>query len=226
MTTIQNMQGAIFDMDGTLIDSLGVWEIIWDAFKNNLKNGEAFNITESDDKKVRTMTLKNAMEYIHSIYSVGESGKELLEAAEATTANYYTNTVRLKEGVLEFLEYCLKNNIKMCIASATDIRLLNIVIEHCNIKKYFAHIISCAETGKGKDKPDIYLKALSLLGTDKDNTWVFEDSHVAIETARGIGLKTVGIYDKYNFGFDKIMKTATLCIREGGTLKKLIKENL
>ena len=70
--------------------------------------------------------------------------------------------------------------------------------ENSNIEKYFIDIVSCADMGKGKDEPDVYLKALEVLGTSIDNTWIFEDSHVAIKTAAALGMKTVGIYDKNN----------------------------
>ena len=111
---------------------------------------------------------------------------------------------------------------KMCIASATDIELIKIAVKHCNIGKYFTDILSCAEIGKGKDKPDIYLKALESLGTSTYETCIFEDSHIAICTANKMGIKTVGIYDKYNYGQDEIRKTATVYIAEGDSLKNLM----
>ena len=95
----------------------------------------------------------------------------------------------------------------MCIASATDIELIKIAIKHCNIEKYFNDILSCAEIGKGKDKPDIYIKAQECLGTKTEETCIFEDSHIAINTADKLGMKTVGIYDKYNYGQEEIKKS-------------------
>ena len=216
-----NIEGAIFDMDGTLIDSLCVWQIIWDEFENKFLNGAKFNIKDSDNKKVRTMTLKDAMEYLHSEYSIGVNGEELLNEAEKIIANFYASRVMLKKGVREFLDYCCLNNIKMCIASATDIKLIDLALEHCGIKKYFSHIVSCSEIGKGKDEPDVYLKAMSLLGTPIESTCVFEDSHIAIQTASDIGLKTVGIYDENNYDSGKIERIATTFIGKGETLQKL-----
>ena len=219
---LMDIEGAIFDMDGTLINSLSVWENIWEEFGKTFLDGERFNIEDADDKAVRTMTLKNAMEYLHCKYSIGKNGNDLLITAEEIIADFYSNKVELKKGVLDYLEYCYQNKVKMCIASATDINLINIAIQHCNIKKYFIDIISCAEIGKGKDEPDIYLKALDLLGTPIEKTWVFEDSHIAIETADRLGIKTVGIYDKYNFDSDKVAKIATVYIGENETFQKLL----
>ena len=94
------------------------------------------------------------------------------------------------------------------------------------IEKYFESIISCAEIGKGKDKPDVYLKALETLGTKTDETCIFEDSHIAIETADKLGIKTVGIFDKYNYDQDKIKNIASVYIADGETLKKLIGDSI
>lgn len=219
---IKSLRGAIFDMDGTLIDSLMLWNIIWKKFGDSFCGGNKFLPSDIDDKKVRTMTLKDAMYYIHMQYSIGKSGDELLEEANKIMIEFYSNEVKLKDGVKEFLEYCHVSGVKMCIASASDVNLIKIAAEHCNIAKYFKAILSCAQIGKGKDKPDIYIKALECLGTKPDETCIFEDSHVAIETADKLGIKTVGIYDKYNYDQDKIKKIATVYIDNGETLNKLI----
>ena len=219
---ITNIKGAIFDMDGTLVDSLMLWNVIWEKFGDIFCGGRKFVPAPDDDKSVRTMTLKDAMDYLHLQYAIGKNGDELLEAANRIIEEFYSGEVKLKDGVAEFLEYCYNNGIKMCIASATYMNLIKIAVEHCNIGKYFENIFSCAEIGKGKDKPDIYLMALECLGTKIDETCIFEDSYVAIETADKLGIKTVGIYDKYNYDQDKIKTTATVYIGDGESLKKLI----
>jgi HAD superfamily hydrolase (TIGR01509 family) len=220
---LKNIKGAIFDMDGTLIDSLIVWDVIWKKFGEMfLQNGD-FRPDQKDDKAVRTMTLKDAMYYLHSIYGIGNSGAELLEAANETMRNFYADEVEVKPGVVEFLEYCYANGVKMCVASATDIGLIKIAMAHCRLEKYFPKIFSCAEIGKGKDEPDIYLQAVAYLGTGIEETCVFEDSHIAIKTANKIGTKTVGIYDKNNYGQEEMKKIADVYVEEGETLLKLLK---
>ena len=218
----KNIKGAIFDMDGTLVDSLMLWDIIWKKFGSAFCADGVFTPSAADDKAVRTMTLKDAMNHIHMQYNIGKTGNELLETANRIMNDFYSKEVMLKDGVAEFLEYCNVNGIKMCIASATEIELIKIAVKHCNIEKYFMDILSCAQIGKGKDEPDIYLKALECLGTSAAETCIFEDSHIAICTADKLGIKTVGIYDKYNYGQDEIRKTATIYISEGDSLKSLI----
>ena len=222
---LKNIKGAIFDMDGTLIDSLMLWDVLWEKFGVRFLNREGFRPSEEDDKIVRTMTLKDAMDHIHSIYKIGSSGAHLLEMANEIMINFYSNDVELKKGVSEFLEYCYVKGIRMCIASASDMQLIKLAVEHLKIGKYFVSILSCAEIGKGKDQPDIYIKAMDSLGTSTEETCVFEDSHIAIDTADKIGMKTIGIYDKYNYGQEEMKKIATVYIAEGETLEKLIDNN-
>ncbi len=218
-----NIKAAIFDMDGTLVDSLSLWDVLWSTFGEKYLNDKNFTPSVEDDKKVRTITLKDAMNLIHENYNFGESGEELLALANAIMDDFYANDVGLKNGVREFLEYCKNNGIKMCIASATAPELIYIALKHCDIEKYFLKVFSCGTIGKGKDEPDIFLQAVDFLGTELKDTWVFEDSLVAIETAVKIGMPTVGIYDKYNYGQDKIKEIATEYVAEGENLLKLIK---
>ena len=209
-------------MDGTLIDSLMLWDIIWESFGRTYLGREGYRLPEQADKAIRTMTLRDGMEMIHETCGLGESGTELLEAANAIIRNFYANEVQLKPGVREFLNSCRERGIKMCIASATGPKLLKTAIDRCEIGDYFSHILSCAQLGKGKDQPDIYLAAMEQLGTTKEETCVFEDSAVAIATAHNMGLMTVAIYDQYNYGQDEMRRTADAYIAEGETLLKLV----
>ena len=221
---IKDIKGIIFDMDGTLLDSLMAWDVLWARCGEKFLGDPNFRPSEEDDKIVRTSTFNDAMNYIHSVYNIANNGEELLETLIEATADFYGNDVVLKKGVLEFLEYCCKNGIKMCVATATSLDLINIAIDRCNIRKYFVDILSCDEIGKGKDNPDIYLMAMERLGTKLEETCVFEDSHIAISTAHNIGFKTVGIYDKYNFGHDEIKRISDIYIDDGETMRKLMEE--
>lgn len=217
-----NIKAAIFDMDGTLVDSLMLWEVFWSSLGEKYLNDDSFTPSIEDDKKVRTLTLKDAMDLIHTNYNLGNSGEELLEFSNKAMVDFYSNDVLLKSGVREFLEHLKAKGVKMCIASATASDLLEIALAHCDIKKYFLKIFSCGDIGKGKDEPDIFLKACEFLGEAKEETFVFEDSLTAIETAVKIGMPAVGIYDKYNYGQEKIKEIANEYIAKGETLLKLI----
>ena len=148
-----NMKAAIFDMDGTLVDSLMIWDVIWSTFGKTYLNDLKFKPSVEDDKKVRTLPLKDAMYLIHDHYHLGKSGDEVLELANRILFDFYATDVQLKPGVAEFLEYCYHHNVKMCMASATAPELLDVALKHCDIEKYFSKIFSCGTLGKGKESP-------------------------------------------------------------------------
>lgn len=217
------IKAAIFDMDGTLIDSLMIWDVVWSNLGNRFQNNKNFMPSPEDDKKVRTLTLKDAMELIHKNYNMGESGDELLETVNSIIDDFYASEVELKEGALEFLKHCKASGVKMCIATATAPNLVNTAMNRLCIREYFSDIFSCAAVGKGKDEPDVFLLACESLGEPINETWVFEDSLTAIKTAVKIGMPTVAIYDRYNFGQDEMKEIANEYIADGETLLKLIK---
>ena len=219
---MNKIKGAIFDMDGTLVNSLFFWDMLWDRLGELYLGGAKFRPTDEEDKNMRTMTLYDAMCYLYSIYRLGESAEKLAEYALDMLGKFYITDARLKDGVIEFLQYCKGKGIKMCVASASTKEHVRTVLKNFHIDSYFSEIFSCEEFGKGKDKPDVYLAAMNYLGTKKEETCVFEDSLTAIKTANKIGMKTVAIYDKYNYGQDEMKTIADVYIDEGEKLTKLI----
>ena len=113
------ISGAIFDMDGTLINSLIVWDMIWEEFGRRYCGGKKFVPSAEDDKAIRTIPLKDAMEMLHRNYGMAKSGGELLDTANEVCINFYKNEVELKAGTREFLERAQASGIKMCVATAT-----------------------------------------------------------------------------------------------------------
>jgi HAD superfamily hydrolase (TIGR01509 family) len=164
------------------------------------------------------------MTLVHEKCGIGESGEEVWQFTTDMMVDFYENDVKMKAGALDFLEYLYGEGVKMCIASATAPNLIGIAMKTCGLGKYFSKVISCNDVGKGKEHPDVFIAAHEYLGTSKDSTWVFEDSVAAIETAVSAGYKTVGIYDQYNFGLDRIPSIATVYIDKGESLAKLIKK--
>ena len=217
-----NIKGAIFDMDGTLADSLGFWDMLWAYLGEKYLGDKSFRPDPITAKGVRTTTLDGAARLIHDNCKIGESCESVAKEFDEMLLSYYKEQVELKEDVREFLETLSRGGVKMCIASATSPRLLEALMEKFDLYKYFDFILSCAEIGKGKEEPDVFIEAHKRLGTEMEETWIFEDSVVAIETAVNAGYKTVGIYDKYNFGKDRVKEISTVYIDEGETLIKAI----
>ena len=216
------LKGAIFDMDGTLIDSLGFWDILWQACSDRYCGGVPFVPDEVTDRYIRTVILPEAMRFVYEHCGLGESAEELFRFADDAILNFYHTTVELKSGVREFLDYCAANGVKMCIASAGEPHLIQAVFERCDLAKYFSGVVSCASVGKGKEAPDVFLAARDLLGTPMDETWVFEDSVLALDTARKADFHTVGIYDCHNHDPQRVRELSEIYIADGEGLDRLI----
>ena len=157
-------------------------------------------------------------------YGIGKDGKELLDTADEVCVEFYSNAVELKEGTREFLDRAKEKGIKMCVATATAKDLVSVAIERCDLAKYFDAVFSCADIGKGKEFPDIFLKAREFLGTADDKTWVFEDSLTALTTAAGAGMNTVGIYDACNPDQNGVKAISKIYIAEGHSINEIMFE--
>lgn len=219
-----NITGAIFDMDGTLVDSLGFWDYIWERLGEIFLGDKTFRPDTITEKGVRTATLYDAMVLVHNNCGIGQSGDEVFKIVNDELFNYYKNTVQMKDGAMDFIKHLYENGVKICIASATDSNLIDVLMEKFELRRYVSRVISCKDIGKGKEHPDVFIEAHKFLGTQKETTWIFEDSVVAIETATNAGYNTVGIYDKFNFGLDRVKEISTIYIGENQTLSSLIEK--
>ena len=215
------IQAAIFDMDGTLVDSLMLWDVLTEAYEKAYPDKIGTVISEEDNRLMRVLPLPESMAMLHDHYGLGESAEELLKLTQAVFLDFYSNRVQLKDGVREFLDALRSRGVKMCIASATPLPLVMASLDHCGIRNYFVDVLSCGEIGKGKDVPDIYLLAKERLGNLPD-TWIFEDAFVAVSTAVAAGFPTVAVYDQYNPYQDKIEAMADYYVAPGETLLKLL----
>ena len=216
------IKGAIFDMDGTLVDSLGFWDHIWRRLGEVFLSDPTFRPDPITEKGVRTVTLYEASALIHKNSKIGKSIDEVFRIVDSELYAYYERVVELKPGARELLDSLLERGVKMCVASASAPHLLDVIMNKHDMKKYFLRIVSCNEVGKGKEHPDVFVKAHEYLGTPKDSTWIFEDSIVALETAVGAGYNTVGVYDKFNFSLDRVREISTVYIGEGESLVKAL----
>ena len=198
------LKGAIFDFDGTLVDSMFIWDTIGEDYLRSLGKEPHEDLKET----FMTLTLEEAAEYYRTHYGVTLSVKEIVDGVNAMVEGIYRTRVALKQGVADFLAQLKENGTRMCIATATDRYLVEETLDRLGILQYFSEIFTCAEVGYGKDKPIIYRKALELLDTAKNETYVFEDSLFALKTAKADGFTTVGVYDRHENRQDNLKNLA------------------
>ena len=198
------LKGAIFDFDGTLVDSMFIWDTIGEDYLRTLGKEPHEDLKET----FMTLTLEEAAEYYRTHYGVTLSVKEIVDGVNTMVEGIYRTRVALKQGVADFLAQLKENGTRMCIATVTDRYLVEETLDRLGILQYFSEIFTCAEVGYGKDKPIIYRKALEHLGTTKNETYVFEDSLFALKTAKADGFTTVGVYDRHENRQDNLKNLA------------------
>lgn len=217
-----NIKGAIFDCDGTLVDSLSFWDMFYEKISDEFFSGKPFMPDEADDKAMRTQPVDFLSHLLHEKYGVASSAEELREWCINLFIWFYKEIVGLKPGVRELLSHLKSEGVRMCIASASERELIRLVLSKNGVLDCFEGIVSCTEVGAGKDKPDVFLAAEKFLGTPHSSTWVFEDSLLAIKTAKQAGFKVVGIYDSHTFGQDEAKSLSDEYIDAGGSFIELI----
>ena len=198
------LKGAIFDFDGTLVDSMFIWDTIGVDYLRSLGKEPHEDLKET----FMTLTLEEAAEYYRTHYGVTLSVKEIVDGVNTMVEGIYRTRVALKQGVADFLAQLKDNGTRMCIATVTDRYLVEETLDRLGILQYFSEIFTCAEVGYGKDKPIIYRKALEHLDTAKNETYVFEDSLFALKTAKADGFTTVGVYDRHENRQDNLKNLA------------------
>ena len=204
------IKGAIFDMDGTLLDSMGVWNSL--GAQSLLDRG--IEPEPNLEDKLKTFTLEESAEYCRKRYNIDIPAEEIIGTIKKNLLTAYSETILLKDNVKIFLEKLKNRGVKMCVATVTDSRLAEVALRRLGIRDYFTQIFNCDENAMGKREPDIYRKALAHLGTSKGETVVFEDTIHALTTAKNDGFITAAVYDRHEKKQDEMKITADYYISD------------
>ncbi|MBQ7225717.1 MAG: HAD family phosphatase [Clostridia bacterium] len=198
-----NITGAIFDMDGTLLNSMDYWAQVADEYLISV--GIVPN--ETTCRLFLEDGMKNWYSYCTEKMNLSVPYDEAKRGIYELVNLKYDTVVQLKDGALNMLEALYNKGVKMCLATATDRATVEKILKRLNIEKYFSKIFTSGEVGVGKQEPLIYNLALEYLGTPKDSTYVFEDAIYAMRTAYTNGFNVVGVYDKNVYATEDEVKS-------------------
>ena len=186
------LEAAIFDLDGTLLDSMPIWQGLGENYLLQKKVQPAPGLQDA----LKTMSLQQAAQHFRTAYGLREAEETILSEIATLIADLYRYEIPLKSGAAEYLQKLQDKNVKMCIATATERHLAESALERLDIRRYFSTILTSSEVKTGKDDPLIYHRAFEHLGAPITKTVVFEDALHAIETATAAGFRVVGVYDE------------------------------
>ncbi|MBM7833927.1 HAD family hydrolase [Clostridium sardiniense] len=186
-----DVKAAIFDLDGTLIDSMWVWEQI-DMDYLGEKNIE---VPENLNDEIGHLSFNQVAVYFKERFKLEDSLDEIKKSWSDMAYYHYSTDIKLKNGVIEFFNFLKKSNIKIGLATSNSLHLLEAVLKNNGIYNYFDSITITDEVSVGKHEPDVYLLASKKLGVSPEECVVFEDIIQAVKGAKKAGMKVIGVED-------------------------------
>ncbi|WP_195980026.1 HAD family hydrolase [Clostridium butyricum] len=191
---LENIKGAIFDLDGTLVDSMWVWSKIDIDYLES--KGHA--LPENLNSEICHLSFTQTANYFKERFSLSDSIDTILKDWNNMAYNHYSENVKLKDGVKEFLDKLKQNNIKIALATSNSAPLLEACLKNNGIYDYFDSITTTDEVSNEKNCPDVYLLAAKKLNVNPKNCIVFEDILPAIKGAKAADMTVIAVSDKHS----------------------------
>lgn len=201
----KKIKAAIFDVDGTLLDTMPVWNDIGERYLSSLGLKSRLETKEA----LHSVSLEQGAAYLKETYDLKQTIPEIIKDVLKIVADFYKYEAVLKPGVKETLEWLEEQGIKMAVATSGNKALTEAALERNGVADYFGKIFTCTEIGSGKDEPNIYLAAAEFLGSKPEETIIWEDALHAAQTAKTAGFVVLGVYDES--GKDAVPEMKEIC---------------
>ncbi|MFA9375682.1 MAG: HAD family hydrolase [Lachnotalea sp.] len=191
---LNNVKAVLFDLDGTLIDSMWVWRTIDIEFLG----AYGIELPEDLQNSIEGMSFTETAAYFKERFQFKESVEEIKKTWNKMAFEEYTTTIQLKDGAVDFLEYLKINGIKAGISTSNSIELVQGVLKAKGISHLFDTVLTACEVNVGKPSPDIYLKTAQKLKVKPEECLVFEDIPMGILAGKNANMKVCTIYDDFS----------------------------
>ena len=187
-------QAAIFDMDGTLLESMGVWKDITTQFLNR----RSIELTDADVRKFRDMTLEESLPLIVKMHNLTDTVEDVFAEFSALAADAYMNSIPMKPFAKEYIEKLHAAGVKIAIATSGYDKLCRGALTRLGVMDKIDAVALSSEVGVNKSNPDVYLLAARRLGAEPKDCMVFEDILIGIQGAKKAGMQTTAVADFSN----------------------------
>ena len=184
-------KAAIFDLDGTLVDSMRVWDHVcrdWLTGKGIVAENEL-------EQKIASMTLTQSAEYVIRHYNIDLPPSRVMKEWEDMVLYQYGHTIPLKDGATELLELLAAKGIKLGIETSSFPAACEKILSRHGIRGYFSAIVYSDSVSRDKTFPDIFLACAQKLGVKPADCVVFEDFYTALAGIRAAGMGAAAVYD-------------------------------
>ena len=194
---LEGIKAVIFDLDGTVVDSMWMWEAI------DIEYLARFGIPLPPDlqKKISGMSFRETAVYFKETFDIPDSLEKIKSDWNEMAMDKYCNEVTLKPGVLDFLKELKERGIKTGIATSNSKELAFAVLAALGLESYFDEVHMSCEVTTGKPAPDIYLLVAEYLGVAPEACLVFEDISEGIQAGKAAGMKVCGVEDDFSAAY-------------------------
>ena len=201
----KDIKAVIFDVDGTLIDSMWIWKQVDIEFLG--KRG--IPLPERLQMEIEGMSYSETAVYFKESFNLPESLEEIKEEWRLMAEDYYKCHIQLKSGAKEFLKLLYDKGLTLGIATSNSRELVDCMLANHGIRKYFSNIRTSCEVDKGKPYPDVYLKVAEDMAIDPCRCLVFEDTLSGVMAAKSAGMRVFAMADEISLeSKDKLIELA------------------
>ncbi len=186
------MNGVIFDLDGTILDSMGLWEDIVERYLKSL----SVPVKEGVSTGILSLSFAEGAEYIRQNFLPDKSSQEIGDGINDLVENIYKYELAAKEGMTQFISRLYGAGVPMCVATSNCFRSARAALERLGVAHCFRHLFTSDEVPRGKTDPEMYLKAAAYMNSPVAATWVLEDAPHALKSAKGAGFKVALVREK------------------------------
>lgn len=193
-TMLENIKAVIFDLDGTLVDSMGVWRRVDVEFLGR----RGIPLPDDLPRELESMEFMEVARYFKGRFSLPDTPEEIAAEWTDMAMDQYLHKVPMKPGLKEFLDHLKENQIPAAIASSNHMDLVQAALKGHELEHYFSAVVTCGDVERAKPEPDVYLEAARRLDTAPGDCMVFEDIPVGIRAGKSAGMRTCAIRDDYS----------------------------